>query len=108
VPFDAQPNANGLSGEEHASLPSMSDRLLAVKFDVDTLQHVLYVKRTPDLSEFYSRVGIIFGDCINNLRNSLDYLVYEMECDTLEDLSAQKESSSQSLVKGQLGGNMRK
>ena len=49
-----------------------------MRFDTDTLEHVLYVKRTPDLSEFYSRVGIIFGDCINNLRNSLDYLVYEM------------------------------
>lgn len=52
--------------------------ILAVKFDADTLQHVLYVKRTPDLSEFYSRVGLIFGDCINNFRNALDYLVYEM------------------------------
>lgn len=51
---------------------------LVVKFDADTLQHVLYVKRTPDLSEFYSRVGLIFGDCINNFRNALDYLVYEM------------------------------
>lgn len=51
---------------------------LAVKFDADTLQHVLYVGQTPDLSEFYSRVGLIFGDCINNFRNALDYLVYEM------------------------------
>lgn len=56
-----------------ANLPT-----LAVKFDVETFEHVLYVKRTPDLSEFYSRVGLIFGDCINNFRNTLDYLVYEM------------------------------
>ena len=51
---------------------------LAIRFDVETLDHVLYVKRIPDLSEFYSRVGLIFGDCVNNFRNALDYLVYEM------------------------------
>jgi hypothetical protein len=51
---------------------------LTVKFDPDTSEHVLYVKRTPDLTEFYSRVGLIFGDCINNFRAALDYIVYEM------------------------------
>jgi hypothetical protein len=52
--------------------------ILGVKFDADTQEHVLYVKETPDLSQFCSRVGLIFGDCLNNFRNALDYLVYEM------------------------------
>lgn len=56
-----------------ANLPT-----LGRKFDAATQQHVLYVNRAPDLSELYSRVGVIFGDCINNFRNALDYLVHEM------------------------------
>ncbi len=52
--------------------------ILAAKFDTDTDEHVLYVKKAPDLSDLCSRVGVILGDCLNNFRNALDYLVYEM------------------------------
>lgn len=51
---------------------------IGVKCDADTLEHVLYVNRVPDLTDFYCRVSLIFGDCINNFRTALDYLVYEM------------------------------
>jgi hypothetical protein len=32
---------------------------LAVKFDADTLEHVIYVKRIPNLDEFHSRVSFM-------------------------------------------------
>jgi hypothetical protein len=51
---------------------------IAVKFNPQTKEHILYICRMPDLQPFFRQVGLILGDAVQNLRSSLDYLVYQL------------------------------
>jgi hypothetical protein len=51
---------------------------LGAKFDEETGEHVLYVNRMPDLTDFLSRARLILGDAVNNLRSALDHTAFQL------------------------------
>jgi len=51
---------------------------LALRVDGATSECVLYVNDVSDLSILFTRVGILVGDVVHNMRSALDHLVYQL------------------------------
>ena len=59
-------------------LPVESRPSIALRVDDATGEYVLYVKKVPDLSNVFTRVGLLVGDIVHNMRSALDHLVFEL------------------------------
>ena len=58
--------------------PSGNRPSLALRTDNATKEYVIYVDHVPDLAAFHTRVGLLVGDIVYNLRSALDHLVYQL------------------------------
>src|SRR5712691_7954577 len=51
---------------------------LALRVDDATSEYILYVDHVPDSSTLFTRVGLLVGDVVHNMRSALDHLVYQL------------------------------
>ena len=51
---------------------------LAMKYDQVTGEQIQFVSKMPDLTAFLARCSIVIGDCVHNLRSTLDHLSYQL------------------------------
>ncbi len=51
---------------------------LALRVDDATREYILYADDVPDLSPLFTRVGLLVGDVVHNIRSALDHLVYQL------------------------------
>jgi len=51
---------------------------VGMKFDRETEEHILYVNYMPDLEAFFTRVSVILGDTVHNLRSGLEHLAFQL------------------------------